>query len=167
MGGDTPKVLESAEAALDDIASFVGLAVVPEGLFAAGFARNDDPYFPAFEKGAKRIRIVALVSNEFLDARDQADAFLRHDAIGGVARREDQHPRPEILIDDRMDFAVAAAFRAPDRLKFWPPFPPLAQRWALTWGLSNATCSGGADGVATIANIFCQIPRSLQRAKRL
>jgi hypothetical protein len=27
-----------------------------------------------------------------------------------------------------VDFAVAAAFREPDRLKFGPPFPPLAQR---------------------------------------
>jgi hypothetical protein len=27
-----------------------------------------------------------------------------------------------------VDFAVAAAFRKPDRLKIRPPFPPLAQR---------------------------------------
>jgi hypothetical protein len=43
-------------------------------------------------------------------------------------RRQDQHPRASIRIDDRVDFAVAAAFREPDRLKFGPPFPPLAQR---------------------------------------
>ena len=60
---------------------------------------------------------------------------MRHDAIGGVARRQDQHPRAEKRIDDRVEFAVAAAFREPDRLKFGPPFPPLAQRCALP-GLS-------------------------------
>jgi hypothetical protein len=72
----------------------------------------------------------------------------------------------QILVDDRMDLAVAAAFRETERLEFGPPFPPLAQRWALTWELSNATCSGGSDDAATVANIFCQIPRSLQRGKR-
>ena len=86
------------------------------------------PYFLLFEEAAKRIGVIAFVGQEFLDAGDQADAFLRHDAIGGVARRQDQHPPAENRIDDRVDFAVAAAFRESDRLKFGPPFPPLAQR---------------------------------------
>jgi hypothetical protein len=34
-GGDAPEIFEPAEAALDDIASFVGLAVMPDALFAA------------------------------------------------------------------------------------------------------------------------------------
>jgi hypothetical protein len=84
--------------------------------------------------------------------------ILRHNAVGGVARREDQRPRPDMHVDDRMDFAVAAAFRDPDCLRFGPPFPPLAQRWALTWELSNASCPGGPDGTATVSNILCQIP---------
>lgn len=140
---------------------------MPDALFAVGFARDDGTYFLLFEKGAKRIRVITLVGQKFLDAGDKADAFLRHDAIGGVARRQNQHPRAEKLIDDRVDFAIAAALREPDRLEFGPPFPPLAQRWALIWLLSNAACCGGSDGAATAANIFCQMPRSLQRAKRL
>jgi hypothetical protein len=92
---------------------------------------------------------------------------VRHDTLGGVARREDQHPRASIRIDNRVDFAVAAALGEPNRLKFGPPFPPLAQRGALTWRLTGAACSGGPEGAATASNIFCQIPRSLQRAKRL
>jgi hypothetical protein len=83
------------------------------------------PYFLLFEEGAKRIGVIAFVGQEFLDAGDQADAFLRHDAIGGVARRQDQHPPAEKRIDDRVDFAVAAAFRESDRLKFGPLF----RRW--------------------------------------
>jgi len=84
--------------------------------------------FWSLRQGAKRIGIIAFVSQEFLDAGDQADAFLRHDTVGGVARREDQYPRAEERIDDRVDFAVAAALGKPNRLKFGPPFPPLAQR---------------------------------------
>jgi hypothetical protein len=111
--------------------------------------------------------IYSITRSQEAVRRDQADAFLRHNAVGGVARREDQRPRPEIFVDDRMDFAVAAAFGWRDRLKFGPPFPPLAKRRALTWELSNATCSSGSDSLATVSNIFCQIPRSLQRTKRL
>ncbi len=97
-------------------------------LLAVGFARDDGPYFLLFEEGAKRIRVITFVGQKLPDARDQADAFLRHDTVGGVARREDQYPRAEKFIDDRVDFAVVAAFRKPDRLNFGPPFPPLAQR---------------------------------------
>src|SRR5580700_6064823 len=98
---------------------------------------------------------------------DQADASLRHGAIGGVARRQNQHPRAEKLIDNRVDFAVAAALRKPNRLEYVPPFPPPVQRWALIWLLSNAACFGCPDRDATASNIFSQIPSSLQRAKRL
>ena len=140
---------------------------MPDALLAAGFARNNRLDFLVFEEGAERIGIVAFVRQKFLDAGDQADTFLRHAAVGGVARREDQDPRAAKRVDDRVDLAIAAAFRQPDRLKISPPFPPLAQRCTFTWLLSNAACSGGSEGPATDSNIFCQTPFSLQREKRL
>jgi len=100
--------------------------------FAVGFARNDGLNASSFEKSPDRIRIIALVGEELFDPRDQADAFLGHYAIGGIARGQDEGPRPALRIDDRVDFAVAATFRKPDRLKIRPPFPPLAQRWTFT-----------------------------------
>ncbi len=48
-------------------------------LLAVGFARDDGPYFLLFEEGAKRIRVITFVGQKLPDARDQADAFLRHD----------------------------------------------------------------------------------------
>jgi len=66
-----------------------------------------------------------------------------------------------------MDLAVPATFRDADRLRFGPPFPPLAQRWIFMWLLSSATCSGVSCVPATAANSFCQMPLSLHRAKRL
>src|ERR1700722_658894 len=86
---------------------------------------------------------------------------------GGVSGREDEGPGPTEFGDDRVDFAVATAFRKTDRLKIGPPFPPWAQRWVFTWLESNAACSGGSAGAATHSNIFCQMPLSLQRANRL
>src|SRR5215471_10151924 len=66
-----------------------------------------------------------------------------------------------------MKLAVPASFSDTDRLFRGPPFPPLAQRCALIWVLSSATCSGDSGEPAAISNICCQIPRPLQRLKRL
>ena len=164
---DAPPILEPAEAAFDDVAVLVGLLVMADFLLAVGFARNDGLDAVFFEKGSDRIGVIGFVGEEFLDAGDKAHAFFGHHAIGGVSGREDEGPGPAEFVDDRVDFAVATAFRNADRLKIGPPFPPWAQRWAFTWLESNATCSGGSEGVATHSNIFCQTPLALQRAKRL
>src|SRR5262250_857673 len=66
-----------------------------------------------------------------------------------------------------MKFAVPPALGDTDRLFRRPPFPPPAHRCALTWVLSSATCSGGSGDPATVSKICCQIPRPLQRLKRL
>jgi hypothetical protein len=66
-----------------------------------------------------------------------------------------------------MNLAVSASFGDADRLRLRPPFPPLAQRWIFTWLESSATRSGVSEGAATAANMVCQMPRTLQRAKRL
>ena len=83
----------------------------------------------SLRKARARIGIVAFAGEELFDARDQADAVFRHHAIGGVSWREDERPGAAKFVADRVDLAVAAAFRRPDRLKIRPPFPPLAQRW--------------------------------------
>jgi hypothetical protein len=66
-----------------------------------------------------------------------------------------------------MKLAVPPALGDTDCLFRRPPFPPPAQRCALTWVLSSATCSGGSGDPATVSKICCQIPRPLQRLKRL
>src|SRR6201988_4860589 len=109
---------------------------------------------PRSLRKARIASLGAFVGEGLFDARDQADAFFRHHAIGGVSWREEERPGAAKFVDHRVDFAVAAAFCRPDRLKIRPPFPPLAQRWILTWLLSSATCSGGSQGPATQANIF-------------
>ena len=130
--GDAAPILEPAEASLDHVAVFVGLFVVADFLLAVGFARNDGLDAVLFEKEADGVGVVAFVGEKFFDAGNEAHAFLRHRAIGGVARREDERPRPAELVDYRVDLAVLAAFRDADRLKIGPPFPPCAQRWTFT-----------------------------------
>src|SRR4029077_1554001 len=66
-----------------------------------------------------------------------------------------------------MKLAVPAALGDTDRLFRGPPFPPPAQRCALTCVLSSAASSGSSGDPAAVSKICCQIPRPLQRLKRL
>jgi hypothetical protein len=105
---------------------------MPNALLAIGFAGDDrvDPAF--FEEAAKRIGVISLIGHEFRDAGDQAHAGFSHNAVGRVARRQYEYPWATLIIDNRMDLAVATAFGDAYRLRLGPPFPPLAQRWIFT-----------------------------------
>ena len=61
-GGNATPILETTEAALDDVATLVGFFVVSNALLSVGFARNDGLDPMAFEPSAKRIGVVAFVS---------------------------------------------------------------------------------------------------------
>ena len=126
--GDATPILEPAKATFDDVAAFIGFLVVADFLLAIGLTRNDGLDALFLQKGSDRVGIIAFVREKFCDAWQEADTFLGHHAIGGIAGREDERPRPARRVDDRVDLAVAAAFRTPDRLMIRPPFPPLAQR---------------------------------------
>ena len=164
---DASEVFQPAKASFDNIAPLVDNFVTADFLLAVALARNDrlDAALP--HESTDSVRVIALVGDELFDAGDQTDAFLGHHTIGSVAWREDKGPRPTPFVGHRVDFAVAPALRKPDRLKISPPFPPLAQRWILTWLLSSDADSGGSDGPATHSNIFCQTPFSLHQEKRL
>src|SRR6185436_10051513 len=82
------------------------------------------------------------------DAVEQTDTCRPDCAVGGVARREDQDPRAAQLIDKAVNLAVAPALGDANRLFRRPPFPPPAQRCALTCVLSRAIRSGGSAGSA-------------------
>src|SRR6266581_4142233 len=69
--GDASEVLEAAEASLDHIA-----------LLAIGFSGNDRLDVAGFEEVTKGIGVVAFVREQLADAGDQADAGLRHRAVG-------------------------------------------------------------------------------------
>src|SRR5215475_11312731 len=66
-----------------------------------------------------------------------------------------------------MKLGVPATLGDTDRLFRGPPFPPPAERCALIGVLSSATSLGSSGDPATVSKICCQIPRPLQRLKRL
>src|SRR4029434_5340896 len=114
-----------------------------------------------------RVAVISLVTEQLGDAVEQTDICRPDCAVGGVARREDQDPRAAQLIDKAVNLAVAPALGDANRLFRRPPFPPPAQRCALTCVLSRAIRSGGSAGSAAASKMLCQIPCALQRLKRL
>ena len=64
-------------------------------------------------------------------------------AIGDVAASQQEGDGPTQAIGQRVDFRRAPAARAADRLILLPPFPPAAERCALTAEESMRTCVGG------------------------
>src|SRR5208282_4539558 len=108
--GDASEVFEAAEAALDDIATFIGLLVIANAFLAIGLAGDDRLDAVLFQEGAERVGIIAFVSEKLAYAGDQADTGFGHHAVGGIARREDQNPGTTQRVDNRVNLAVAAAF---------------------------------------------------------
>ena len=99
--GDAAEVLEATEAALDDVATFVGQLVIANARLAIGLAGNAWFDCLLLEIGAQRISVITFVSDQFRHARDPADALLSHDAIGGVSRSPSS-VRPERKLRQRL-----------------------------------------------------------------
>jgi hypothetical protein len=53
---------------------------------------------------------------------DQADAFFRHHAIGGVSWREEERPRAAKFVDYRVDLLLRPPFVGPIASKSGPLF---------------------------------------------
>jgi hypothetical protein len=80
----------------------------------------------------KRIGVISFIGDKLSDSGYQAHAGFSHNAVGRVARRHYEYPWTALIIDNRMDLAIPAAFGEAYRLRLRPPFPPLAQRWIFT-----------------------------------
>jgi hypothetical protein len=81
---------------------------------------------------AEFVAVIGLVAQQLFDAGKQTDTCRRDRAVGYVAGREDQDPRATIFVNEPVNFAVPAAPGDANRLRLRPPFPPPAQRCALT-----------------------------------
>jgi len=86
--------------------------------------------------------------------------------IVNLSASQDEADGPFAVINERMNFGGATAARTTDRLPRFPPFAPLAARWAFTMVLSIMR-NRRRDRVASFSNIFCHTPLLAQRLKRL
>ncbi len=104
-----------------------------DGVVAAG---DDRQSALVFDLLADLLAVIGLVgSNGERRPRRVQDLFDCLTVVDLTAgQREIQ--RPALAVDNRVDFAGAAAPALPDRLILLPPFAPLAARWAFTIVLS-------------------------------
>ena len=127
-GGYPAEVFEPAEAAFDDIPSFVGALVEAMKGDPVGFIGNDGRGATAGDFAAKVVAVIPFVGKERAHGRRERQNIGRHRDIGILARGQMQDNRPAERIAQRMDFCRAASARAADCLIVLPPFPPEAHR---------------------------------------
>ena len=106
------------------------------------------------------VGVIGLVGEQITRPRQMAG---EHDGalyVGGLAGGEIEGQGPAMFVAQGMNLGVSAAFGAAYGLSRSPPFPPPAQRCALTKVVSMETCSGVPARVSVkAANRYCQWPR--------
>lgn len=111
----------------------VAAPVVADAALAAALGRDDrrDAFLP--QVGAQPVGIVALVGGQAADAAGRCGQNLRGRAhVTGIARRQQEDAGTAQHIGEGVDLGGLATPRRADRLRLGPPFPPCAERWALT-----------------------------------
>jgi len=102
------------------------------------------------------VGIVALVGDQITGIRQ---AFREHHGtgdVGSLTRRQIECQGVAMRVSDGVDLGVAASLGAADGLNRSPPFPPPAQRRALTWVVSMEISSGvPASTAVSLANMYC------------
>ncbi len=105
------------------------------------------------------LRIISFIRQQTVRGDDSIHDWLGHRNIGDIAWRQGDGDRSAAMIDQCVYFAGPAAARPPDRLRFFPLFPPEAERCALTWVLSRLSSSGIGPAAANVLNNRCHMPR--------
>ena len=122
------KVLEAAEAALDDVTPFVGPPIEAVSHNPIGFVWNDGLCSTLGDCGAERIAIVAFVGEKRAHRRRLGQHVGRNGNVSILALGQVQNDWAALRIAQGMDFRRSSAARAADGLCVLPPFPPEAQR---------------------------------------
>src|SRR5271154_2736593 len=97
------------------------------------------------------VGIVALIADQPGAGCALAQQWRRDGDISDVAAGQVEGERPANRVDERVDFGRASAARAADGLAAFPPFAPLAARWARTAVLSIMATPGGSAQPASAA----------------
>jgi hypothetical protein len=127
-GGDPAKVLEAAEAALDDVATFVG--ALAEGMddSAIGFVGDHRCCAALDDLGAQPVAVVALVGEKLRHEWRERQDIGRSGNVGILPRSQVKDDWPAERVAQPVDLGRASPARAADGLILLPPFPPEAQR---------------------------------------
>ena len=84
------------------------------------------------QRSSQSIGVVTLVSQDVTGVGRAGEQGRSDGDVGDVAGREDQGEGASDDVGEGVDLARLAAARRADALRASPPFPPKAERWALT-----------------------------------
>ena len=126
--GDPAEILETAEAALDDVSCLVGPLVEGVDDDAVGFVGNDRLCAAFDDVSPQFVAVIAFVGDERAHGWREGQNIGRGGNVGVLAGGQMKGDRPAERIAQAMDFGRAPAARAADGLILLPPFPPEAQR---------------------------------------
>jgi hypothetical protein len=135
--------------------------------FAIGLGRDVGQRAMVFDLTPDSVGVVALVRMHDIAIWKTVEQRRASAAIRDLAAGQQESERAALSIGQRVDLGRATASRAANGLIFLPPFPPAAERWALTAELSIRTCADGPPACASARNKFVQTPLSAHRTKRL
>ena len=130
-GSAAPPVLEPTEGPLDDIPRPISDGVERMFPFTRRVVGDDRLAATGPQPGAQRVAVVGSISQtaRWPQGGHQGGSNGR---VPPMPRPDNQPPGAPLLIDRRMDFGGPPSTRPPDCLLRRPPFPPAADRCALT-----------------------------------
>ncbi len=133
-------------------------------LLAIGLVGDDRLALSPYEPSPPVVRVIGLVGEQIFRRRKVTGEHHGSGDVGNLAGCQVEGQGAAILVAYGVDLGVAPTFGATDGLNRSPPFPPPAQRWALTWVLSTEISPGVPARVAiNSANRYCQMPFCDQR----
>lgn len=125
-------------------------------VLAIGFVGDHGGAAPSQQPPAQIVGVVSFVAQHLLGRRQRPEKRSHRRDIGNVSTGQQQGVRAASVIDYGVDFCRSPAARAADGLGLLPPFPPLAERWALTAVLSTMMSFGARPEPTTAAKMRCQ-----------
>lgn len=106
--------------------------VVEDLAFAVGSTGDDGDGSCFSQRSAQGVGVVALVGQDVASPGRAGEQGRGDGDVRDVAGREDQGKGAAGDVGEGVDLARLAAARRADTLDFGPPFPPKAERCALT-----------------------------------
>ena len=135
--------------------------------FSPGAGGNDGFNAAFLKDRSQAVGVVGLVGDQSFDWSSRRQQVLRHHDVVDVARRNQQDPGPAGGVGEGVDRRRASAARASYAFLKGPPFPPAAERCALTWELSIEAVPITPVLPVTTLNMASQMPWRLHRLNRL
>ena len=145
----------------------IGFFVEAAAALAVRFVGYDGPCATVFQPFPQVVAVVGFITQELLCRLGSADETLRDRVIMRLATGQENGKKTALSICNCVDFRIAPAARASNRLRLLPPFPPAAERCALMCVESIICISVARPRSASSRNSFSHTPRRAQRAKRL